>query len=157
MHPQTKMEPPPTPRSHTAILPSFGAEHNTSGSNGKHLFDVYLRLRPHHPARSVSQERFLEVEHPPATSSAADDTNGFAPQFPTQITVKPPAHDQRKRAVEKFGFNRVFEEDASQDEVFRGVGVEDLVEGVLGGRSGGIGRDGLLATLGVTGSGKVSL
>jgi hypothetical protein len=49
----------------------------------------------------------------------------------------------------------VFEEDSSQLDLFRGTGVLELVEGVLG-RSGGEGRDGLLATLGVTGSGKVS-
>ena len=48
-------------------------------------------------------------------------------------------------------------------DVFDGCGVKEMVEGVLGGgesgaagRHGGEGRDGLLATLGVTGSGKVN-
>ena len=52
--------------------------------------------------------------------------------------------------MEKFAFTKVFEEEASQLDIFRETGVVPLVEGVLG-----EGRDGLLATLGVTGSGKV--
>lgn len=50
----------------------------------------------------------------------------------------------------------MFEEDKGQLDVFEGTGVLGLVEGVLG-HKGGEGRDGLLATLGVTGSGKVCL
>ena len=50
----------------------------------------------------------------------------------------------------------MFEEGKGQLEVFEGSGVLGLVEGVLG-NHGGEGRDGLLATLGVTGSGKVCL
>ena len=69
--------------------------------------------------------------------------------MPTHITIHPPS-DSRKRAVEKFAFTKVFEERAEQIDVFRGTGVVPLVEGVLG-----EGRDGLVATLGVTGSGKV--
>lgn len=52
--------------------------------------------------------------------------------------------------MEKFAFTKVFEEDATQLDIFGGAGVVPLIEGVLG-----EGRDGLLATLGVTGSGKV--
>jgi hypothetical protein len=48
----------------------------------------------------------------------------------------------------------VFEEDAGQLELFRGTGAVSMIEGVLGAR-GHEGRDGVLATLGVTGSGKV--
>lgn len=69
--------------------------------------------------------------------------------MPTHITIHPPS-DSRKRAVEKFAFTKVFEEGATQLDIFKGVGVVPLVEGVLV-----EGRDGLLATLGVTGSGKV--
>lgn len=69
--------------------------------------------------------------------------------MPTQITIHPPS-DSRKRAVEKFAFTKVFEEGATQLDIFKGVGVVPLVEGILV-----EGRDGLLATLGVTGSGKV--
>ena len=69
--------------------------------------------------------------------------------MPTHITIHPPS-DSRKRAVEKFAFTKVFQEEASQLDIFRGTGAIALVEGVLG-----EGRDGLLATLGVTGSGKV--
>jgi hypothetical protein len=103
------------------------------------LFDVYLRLRP---SPATDKERFLDVEQ---------TGPGYAP---THITVKPPADDRRKRAVEKFEFTRVFEERAGQREILESTGVLPLVEGVLG-APGREGRDGLLATLGVTGSGKV--
>ena len=52
--------------------------------------------------------------------------------------------------MERFAFTKVFEEHTSQLEIFNGTGAIGLVEGVLD-----EGRDGLLATLGVTGSGKV--
>ena len=48
----------------------------------------------------------------------------------------------------------MFEDDASQLDVFNGAHVQELLAGVLG-RAGTVGKDGLLATLGVTGSGKV--
>lgn len=102
------------------------------------LFDVFLRLRP----SEVERVRFLDVDR--STPSAA----------PTHITIKPPVDDKRKRAVERFGFTRVFEEDAGQLELFRETGAVSMIEGVLG-AVGKEGRDGLLATLGVTGSGKV--
>lgn len=126
------MEPPPKPSS-------------TS------LFQVYLRLRP--PPSPLVQltpqslypllpppERYLTVEPPSQESQDG---------MPTHITLNPP-NDSRKRAVEKFAFTKVFEEQAEQIDIFKGTGVVPLVEGVLG-----EGRDGLLATLGVTGSGKV--
>lgn len=115
------------------------------------LFQVYLRLRP--PPSPLVQltpqslypslpppERYLTVE-PPAKE--AQDS------IPTHITIRPPS-DSRKRAVEKFAFTKVFQEEAAQLDIFKGIGVITLVEGLLG-----EGRDGLLATLGVTGSGKV--
>ncbi|KAF2415657.1 kinesin family protein-like protein [Tothia fuscella] len=101
------------------------------------LFEVYLRLRP---SFAADPERFLDVEQ-------------GEEEYPKHITIKPPASDHRKRAVERFAFTRVFEEEASQLDLFKGTGVLPLVEGVLGGE-GREGRDGLLATLGVTGSGK---
>lgn len=126
------MEPPPKPSS-------------------TQLFQVYLRLRP--PPSSLVQvtpqslyplltppERYLTVEEP-----TRDSDHGM----PTHITLNPPS-DSRKRAVEKFAFTKVFEEEATQLDLFQGAGVVPLIGGVLGD-----GRDGLLATLGVTGSGKV--
>lgn len=74
---------------------------------------------------------------------------------PTHITLKPPTSDNRKRAIERHAFTRVFEEDAKQMDLFSGIGVASMIEGVLGAQ-GHHGRDGLIATLGVTGSGKVS-
>lgn len=130
------MDPPPKP---------------TSTSTSTSLFQVYLRLRPA-PSPLIQltpqslyplhapPERYLTVEPPVA---------GVQDGAPTHITIRPPT-DSRKRAVEKFAFTRVFEEEASQLDVFRGTGVVPLVDGVVG-----QGRDGLLATLGVTGSGKV--
>lgn len=110
------------------------AKSNTS------LFDVYLRLRP---SFAPGAERFLDVE------DCADN-------LPKHITIKPPSNDHRKRAVERFAFTRVFEENASQLELFSGTGVVPLIQGVLA-ADGQVARDGLLATLGVSGSGKVSL
>lgn len=97
------------------------------------LFDVFLRLRP----GGVDKERFLDVEE---THSAA----------PTHITIRPPANDTRRRAVERFAFTRVFEENAGQRDIFEATGAVQLIEGVLGQRGKG-GQDGTLATLGVTG------
>ncbi|KAI0126193.1 kinesin motor domain-containing protein [Xylariales sp. AK1849] len=102
------------------------------------LFQVYLRLRPA-PASAANAERFLLVEDPEDDSS------------PTHVTLNPP--NDRRRAIEKFAFTEVFEEDATQLDLFQGTRVLPLVEGVLA-PHGGDGTDGLLATLGVTGSGK---
>ncbi|KAI6803737.1 P-loop containing nucleoside triphosphate hydrolase protein [Hortaea werneckii] len=104
------------------------------------LFDVYLRLRP--SASAAGKERFLDVEE-----------TRHAHQLPTHITIKPPADDKRKRAIERFGFTRVFEERCGQRELLENIGILPILEGVLG-QPGREGRDGLLATLGVTGSGK---
>ncbi|KAI6887916.1 P-loop containing nucleoside triphosphate hydrolase protein [Hortaea werneckii] len=104
------------------------------------LFDVYLRLRP--SASAAGKERFLDVEE-----------TRHAHQLPTHITIKPPADDKRKRAIERFGFTRVFEERCGQRELLENIGILSILEGVLG-QPGREGRDGLLATLGVTGSGK---
>ncbi|KAH7039664.1 P-loop containing nucleoside triphosphate hydrolase protein [Microdochium trichocladiopsis] len=104
------------------------------------LFQVYLRLRPHRARLpNADAERFLLVEEP---------EDGGAP---THITLNPPM--DRRRAIEKFAFTQVFEEASSQLDIFHGTRVLPLVEGVLA-PQGGEGTDGLLATLGVTGSGK---
>ena len=115
------------------------------------LFQVYLRLRP--PPSPLVQltpqslypnlpptERYLTVEPP---EKVVQDG------VPTHITIHPPS-DSRKRPVEKFAFTKVFEEQAEQIDIFKGTAMVALIEGVLGER-----RDGLVATLGVTGSGKV--
>ncbi|KAI0009697.1 kinesin [Xylariaceae sp. FL0662B] len=102
------------------------------------LFQVYLRLRPPH-AGNASSERFLLVDEPEQNDTL------------THITLNPP--NDRKRAIEKFAFTQVFEEDATQLDLFQGTKVLSLVEGALA-PHGGDGTDGLLATLGVTGSGK---
>lgn len=101
------------------------------------LFDVFLRLRPSNSGNA----RFLSVE---------ENEGNHA----THITIKPPSHDNRKRAIERFAFTQVFEENARQMDLFKGTGIVPMIEGVLG-APGHHGRDGLLATLGVTGSGKV--
>lgn len=89
----------------------------------------------------------MTVDTPEIRDSQYDDQ---APNAgPTHITLQPPS-DTRKRAVEKFGFTKVFDESASQLSVFGETGIDSLIKGVLQ-----EGRDGLIATLGVTGSGKV--
>jgi hypothetical protein len=108
------------------------------------LFEVFLRLRPPISTAAADTDRFLDVE---------DGADGARPKH---ITIKPPANDHRKRAVERFAFTKVFEEEAAQLDLFHEAGVLPLVEGVLG-VDGKEGRDGLLATLGVTGSGKVCM
>lgn len=125
---------------------------NTMGSSSKpqqtSLFQVYLRLRPPVSSQPDAQppqaERHLIPEPPEPSENVENQTNA-----PTHITLQPP-NDSRKRAVERFGFTKVFEENASQLDVFQDTGMESLIKGVLQ-----EGRDGLVATLGVTGSGKV--
>lgn len=112
---------------------------STSSKSSANLFQVYLRLRPP-PTSSAVPERFLTVEH--------DD----AEEHPSHIILNPP--NDRKRSTEKFAFTQVFEEDATQLDLFQCTGVAPLIEGVLA-PHGGDGTDALLATLGVTGSGKV--
>ena len=107
-------------------------------SQSSAVFEVYLRLRPH---STIGAEQFIHIDEPTASSK-------------TSITIKPPENDHRKRPVERFCFTQVLEEQASQVEVFNQTNILPLVEGVLA-PHGRHGRDGLLATLGVTGSGKV--
>ena len=117
-----------------------------SQKTSSNLFNIFLRLRP---ARAhAAQDRFLTVERPGGNEGGEDSGP------PTHITLDPPS--DRRRAIEKFAFTRVFEEDATQLDVFHCTGVAPLVEGVIA-PHGGPGTDGLVATLGVTGSGKVSV
>jgi hypothetical protein len=85
-------------------------------------------------------ERILDVETP------EDDSK------PTHVVLNPPT--DRRRAIEKFAFTQVFEEEANQLDVFHGTEIVPFVEGVLA-PDGGEGTDAVVATLGVTGSGKV--
>ncbi|EEU36509.1 uncharacterized protein NECHADRAFT_94093 [Fusarium vanettenii 77-13-4] len=102
------------------------------------LFEVYLRLRPP-PSHNTNPERILNVEEAEQDSHA------------THITLNPPT--DRRRAIEKFAFTRVFEEEATQLDVFHSTEIVSFVEGVLA-PQGGEGTDAVVATLGVTGSGK---
>uniref|UniRef100_A0A093VEM0 Kinesin-like motor protein 9 n=1 Tax=Talaromyces marneffei PM1 TaxID=1077442 RepID=A0A093VEM0_TALMA len=119
-------------------------------SNQTSLFQVFLRLRPpitkEEAANAHRGERYLNVE--PVETTKVNDVSEPQNRHPTHITLQPP-NDSRKRAVEKFAFTRVFEESSKQLEVFENTGMPNLVKGVLK-----EGRDGLVATLGVTGSGK---
>jgi hypothetical protein len=111
------------------------------------LFQVYLRLRPpiqNQIPKAADDEPWLIVEPPTSTSDLQASS-------PTHVTLQPP-NDSRKRAVEKFGFTQVFREDATQLDIFESTGTIQLVKNILS-----TGRDGLVATLGVTGSGKVNL
>ncbi|KAB8259185.1 P-loop containing nucleoside triphosphate hydrolase protein [Aspergillus pseudonomiae] len=111
------------------------------------LFQVYLRLRPPISQQDDQVERCLTVEYPESQDVVEIDQETPAPAA-THIILQPPS-DARKRAVEKFGFTKVFEESASQLSVFEDTGLDSIIRGVLL-----EGRDGLVATLGVTGSGK---
>ncbi|RCI10026.1 hypothetical protein L249_8731 [Ophiocordyceps polyrhachis-furcata BCC 54312] len=107
-----------------------------AGKSSHNLFEVYLRLRP---SPATGQDRILSVEE-------GDDGGP-----PSHITLNPPT--DRRRAIEKFAFTRVFDEAASQLDVFRSADIASLAEGVLA-PGGGEGTDAVIATLGVTGSGK---
>ena len=115
------------------------------------LFQVYLRLRPPLSQDDAQRgERFLTIERPPIEENASRTEIGSSVSPPaTHITLHPPS-DNKKRAVERFAFTKVFEETSSQFEMFQDTGMDSLIRGVLL-----EGRDGLVATLGVTGSGKV--
>ncbi|KAJ5846298.1 hypothetical protein N7534_009967 [Penicillium rubens] len=108
------------------------------------LFQVYLRLRPPMAQKPNESDRFLNVELPDVSQEETE----IVSLGPTHITLQPP-NDTRRRAVERFGFTKVFEEAASQLDVFHDTGMEPIIRGVLKEN-----RDGLVATLGVTGSGK---
>ncbi|KAL4741200.1 P-loop containing nucleoside triphosphate hydrolase protein [Aspergillus similis] len=110
------------------------------------LFQVYLRLRPPISQQDDQPERCLTVEKSNTSHSNVDVSSSVS--VPTHITLQPPS-DARKRGVERFGFTQVFDEWASQLNVFEDTGLQSLIKGVLLEQ-----RDGLVATLGVTGSGK---
>lgn len=126
----------------------FLVKFKMDGTRTQHnLFEVYLRLRPP-PSSAAASERILTVEEP-ETSEEREQREATGA---SHITLNPPT--DRRRAIEKFGFTRVFEEEASQLDVFHSAQVVPLVEGVLA-PTGGEGTDAMVATLGVTGSGKV--
>jgi hypothetical protein len=112
------------------------------------LFQVYLRLRPAlQNTKAQDSEPWLLVEPPSSPTTPLEEIPKTT--VPTHITLQPPT-DSRKRAVEKFGFTKVFQEEATQLDIFDSTGTVQLAKNVLSS-----GRDGLVATLGVTGSGKV--
>ncbi|CUS07317.1 unnamed protein product [Tuber aestivum] len=94
------------------------------------LFQVFLRLRPTSPQSSVSETRFL---------TAVPGQNC--------VYVTPPQQRSRFRAIERFGFTSIFDELSEQKDVFVETVMPLLQQAISG-------RDGTLATLGVTGSGK---
>lgn len=115
------------------------------------LFQVYLRLRP--PIQSAAKDRsdpWLIIEQPTNAEHQSSIPEGDPVMHPTHVTLQPP-NESRKRAIERFGFTKIFKEHASQQEIFEEIKVAENVKSVLQ-----TGRDGLIATLGVTGSGKVS-
>lgn len=120
------MDAPPAPKP--------AASHN--------LFEVYLRLRPPPPGLAPTEGPILSVDV---------DADAGA-QHASHITLNPPT--DRRRAIEKFAFTHVFAEDATQLDVFHRTELVSLAEGVLA-PWGGEGTDAVVATLGVTGSGKV--
>lgn len=106
---------------------------NASNSAAQ-LFQVFLRLRPSSPQSSISETRFLTT----ATGQS-------------YVYVTPPLERNRFKAIEKFAFTKIFDETSGQREVFEETVLPLLEDAVVKG------RDGTLATLGVTGSGKVCL
>src|SRR3954453_7003714 len=115
------------------------------------LFQVYLRLRPPTeciPMREQS-EQWLILE--PPVQAATTEESPAIPSISTHVTLQPP-NDSRKRAIERFNFTKIFKENATQLDVFEETGAINAVRSLIQER-----RDGLLAPLGVTGSGKVGV
>ena len=135
-------------RNPRAFAPSHIMENSTKMAPQTSLFQVYLRLRP--PIQPAlprpTTESWLIVEPP---SSPTQNTQESSSLFSTHVTLQPP-NDSRKRAIERFGFTKIFQEEARQLDIFDETGAADTIKSVLQ-----TGRDGLIATLGVTGSGKV--
>ncbi|GMF69141.1 unnamed protein product [Aspergillus oryzae] len=92
------------------------------------LFQVYLRLRPPISQQDDQAERCLTVEYPESQDVVEHD-QGTPALAATHIILQPPS-DARKRAVEKFGFTKVFEESASQLTVFEDTGLDSIIRGV---------------------------
>jgi hypothetical protein len=125
-------------------------EQSTKMAPQTSLFQVYLRLRP--PTENLPKdqsEQWLIVE--PPVQAASDGGDCTMPLISTHVTLQPP-NDSRKRAVERFNFTKIFREEATQLDIFEETGAINTVRSLIV-----EGRDGLLATLGVTGSGKVPL
>lgn len=112
--------------------PIMSAMEEQPQKSSSHLFDVYLRLRPA-TASTVGEAPFLK----------------YTPGEPHIHCIPQASFPQRKRSkgIEKFSFTHIFDESSTQRDVFTEVTVPLLAETVKG-------RDGMLATLGVTGSGK---
>lgn len=121
----------------------------SSNRSAHNLFEVYLRLRPP-PASAGASERILSVE--PLEDSNENDKAHRETNGASHVTLNPPS--DRRRAIERFGFTRVFEEHSTQLDVFNSTQIPSFVQGVLA-PHGGEGTDAVVATLGVTGSGKV--
>lgn len=113
------------------------------------LFQVYLRLRPpFNQMPKEQQEQWLLLE-PSSPAAVEPEENKTKSSYSTHLTLQPP-NDSRKRAIERFGFTKIFPEEATQLDLFEETGTAETISNVLN-----TGRDGLIATLGVTGSGKV--
>ena len=134
-------------------------------------FDVFLRLRA--PSRKYHQSpRFL-------TTVPAQPTHVYVTPPPTKAPLNRPAEESclqatknegpiprpglgeaaKPRTIEKFSFAEIFPESGTQLHVFERTGLPLLIQ-VLGGRGGagdgvsGYSRDCILATIGISGSGK---
>ncbi|KAA8895624.1 P-loop containing nucleoside triphosphate hydrolase protein [Sphaerosporella brunnea] len=133
------MDRPKTPGLNRPKTPGFERSHTPYGrpktpgtveTPPVQYFQVYLRLRPSSQQSSVSDSRFISA----------------IPGQSTSICVTPPDR-ARTRTIDKYTFTKVFDESAKQLEVFQET-VLPLVQDAING------RDGMMATLGVTGSGK---
>lgn len=103
----------------------------------------------HQNQGKTATEPWLITDQP--SPKIQDSQDEVQRTYPTHITLQPP-HESRKRAIERFGFTKVFPEEASQLDVFEEISAIENIQNVLNN-----GRDGLIATLGVTGSGKVRM
>lgn len=170
-HHQTKTTNAETAKPQSPRLPpsdtSPSEEELTPNSS---CFDVYLRLRTP-PSRKYHQSpRFLSTIPTQPTHVYVTPLPARAPlnlpagepilQGTKDGSTRPnPAEASKARAIEKLSFAEIFPESGTQRDVFERTALPLLVQ-VLGGREGtgdgvgGYSRDCVLATIGISGSGK---
>ena len=135
--PKTPFDRPKTPGPQSSNTPTY--------------FLVFLRLRPssaHHP--SFTDVRFISPAPaaPGPSSSSSSNSIFISPPDRARTTTGNGGGNGARGTTDKYTFSKVFAESASQREVFTTTALPLVRDAIQ------LGRDAMLATLGVTGSGK---
>ncbi|KAF2208008.1 hypothetical protein CERZMDRAFT_101855 [Cercospora zeae-maydis SCOH1-5] len=117
--------------------------------HGKHEVNLVESANDEELPTHITINRASDTQHHQPSSRHTSPST----KRPTHIIIYPPTNDTRRKAVGTFEYTGVFEEDAQQRDVFDSTGINSSFKGVIS-ESGKLGRGGLLATLGVSGSRK---